>query len=60
MQTFTIRSLTPETKEICAIRLVGGFDSKHRHYPALDLLRLENKAQFQVIADYAEAGCAQI
>ncbi|MBK5417727.1 hypothetical protein [Pseudomonas sp. TH31] len=59
MQTITIKSLTPETEEICAIRLVGGFDSKHRHYPALDLLRFDNKAQFELIADYAEAGCAQ-
>lgn len=58
MQTITVRKLTPETEEICAIRLVGGFDSERKHYPALDLLRLENKRQLELIADYAEVGCA--
>lgn len=58
MQTIAVRKLTPETEEICAIRLVGGFDSERKHYPALDLLRLENKRQLELIADYAEVGCA--
>ena len=58
MQTITVRKLTPETEEICAIRLVGGFDSERKHYPALDLLRLENKRQLELIADYAEVGCS--
>lgn len=58
MQTITVRKLTPETEEICAIRLVGGFDSERKHYPALDLLRFENKKQLELIADYAEVGCA--
>ena len=58
MQKITVQKLTPETQEICAIRLVGGFDSERNHHPALDLLRLENKQQLELIADYAEAGCA--
>lgn len=58
MQTVTVQRLTPETEDICAIRLVGGFDSERKHYPALDLLRLENKKQLELIADYAEVGCA--
>ena len=58
MQTITIKALTSQTEEICAIRLVGGFDSERKHYPALDILRLENKRQLELIADYAEVGCA--
>lgn len=55
MQTITIKSLTPETEEICAIRLVGGFDSKHRHYPALDLSHFDNKKIFEKTEDYYDA-----
>ena len=58
MQTVRIKALTPQTEEICAIRLVGGFDSERKHYPALDLLRFESKQQLELIADYAEVGCA--
>lgn len=57
MQKITVRKLTPETEEICAIRLVGGFDSERKHYPALDLLRFENKRKLESIAKHAEAGC---
>ena len=59
MQTVRIKALTPETEEICSIRLVGGFDSNRRHYPALDLLRFDKKWQFELIAEYAQAGCAK-
>ena len=58
MQTVRIKALTPQTEEICAIRLVGGFDSERKHYPALDLLRIENTRQLYLIAYCAEAGCA--
>lgn len=57
MQIITVRKLTPETEEICAIRLVGGFDSERNHYPALDLLRFENKRKLESIAKHAAAGC---
>lgn len=57
MQTITVRKLTPETEEICAIRLVGGFDSERNHYPALDLLRFENKRKLESIAKHAASGC---
>lgn len=36
MKTVTINALTPETEEICAIRLVGGFDSKKNFIKGLD------------------------
>ncbi|WP_152606223.1 hypothetical protein [Pseudomonas plecoglossicida] len=59
MQTVTIRALTPETEEICAIRLVGGFDSERKHYPALNIFRFDNKRHLELLADYAEAGCPE-
>lgn len=59
MKTIIIKALTPETEEICSIRLVGGFDSNRRHHPSLDLLRFDNKWQFELIAEYAQAGCAK-
>lgn len=57
MQTIVIKQLTPETQEICAIRLVGGFDSERKHYPALDLLRFDNKDGLAGIGTHAETGC---
>ena len=57
MQTVTIKKLTPETQEICAIRLVGGFDSNRKHYPALPQLRFDNKIHLQGVAERAESGC---
>lgn len=57
MQTIVIKQLTPETQEICAIRLVGGFDSERKHYPALDLLRFDNKDGLAGIGIHAETGC---
>jgi hypothetical protein len=57
MQTILIKQLTPKTQEICAIRLVGGFDSERKHYPALDLLRFDNKDGLAVIGSHAETGC---
>lgn len=57
MQTVTIRKLTKETQEICAIRLVGGFDSERKHYPALPQLRFDNKVHLQGVAERAESGC---
>lgn len=59
MKTVTIRALTPETEEICAIRLVGGFDSERKHYPALSIFRFDNKRHLELLADYAEAGCPE-
>ncbi|HGY9638075.1 TPA: hypothetical protein ACOJPK_003559 [Pseudomonas putida] len=57
MQTVTIRKLNQATQEICAIRLVGGFDSERKHYPALPQLRFDNKYHLQGIAERAESGC---
>jgi hypothetical protein len=57
MQTILIKQLTPKTQEICAIRLVGGFDSEKKHYPALDLLRFDNKHRLAGIGIHAETGC---
>lgn len=53
MKTITIKAVTPEAEEICSIRLVGYFDSNRRLHPALDLLRFDNKRQFEIIVDYA-------
>lgn len=58
MQTVTIKKLTPDTQAICAIRLVGGFDSNRKHYPALPQLRFDNKYHLEGIAGRAESGCS--
>lgn len=42
---------------MCAIRLVGGFDSNRTHTPALDVLRFDSKKRFAQVAELAEAGC---
>lgn len=52
MQTITVRKLTPETEEICAIRLVGGFDSERKYYPAVDLSHFDSNKIFEKIEDY--------
>ncbi|WP_422416764.1 hypothetical protein [Pseudomonas sp. GZD-222] len=52
MQTVKILNLTPETEEICAIRLVGGFDSKRKHYPASDLSNFDSNKIFDEINEY--------
>ena len=57
MQTIVIKHLTLETQDICAIRLVGGFDSERKHYPALNLLRFANKEGLAGIGIHAETGC---
>lgn len=57
MQTVTIKRLTPDTQDICAIRLVGGFDSNRKHYPALPQLRFDNKYHLAGVAERAESGC---
>lgn len=52
MQTVKIFSLTPETEEICAIRLVGGYDSNRKHYPAIDLSHFDDSKIFNKIDEY--------
>jgi len=59
MQTVTIKKLNQQTQEICAIRLVGGFDSEHRHYPALPQLRFDNKYHLEGVASRAQSGCTE-
>lgn len=55
MQTIRIFSLTPETADVCAIRLVGGYDSQRKHHPAINLSNFESTTIFDKIEDYHEA-----
>jgi len=57
MQTIVIRKVSPETHNVCGIRLFGGFDSERRHYPALPQLRFEKKYHLQGVAQRAQSGC---
>lgn len=52
MQTVRIKALTPETEEICSIRLVGGYDSNRKHYPAIDLSHIDDSKIFDEIDEY--------
>ncbi|MFK3941951.1 hypothetical protein ACI2KC_09720 [Pseudomonas monteilii] len=52
MQTVRIKALTPQTEEICAIRLVGGYDSNRKHYPAIDLSHFDDSKIFNEINEY--------
>lgn len=52
-----ITKLDESTQEICAIRLVGGFDRYRNHHPALDEFRFPTKEKYMGVADLAEVGC---
>lgn len=57
MQSIKISALDKTTAEMCAIRLVGGFDSSRTHTTAIDTLRFDDKKRFAQVAELAEAGC---
>jgi len=56
MDTTTIRALDVHSAHICALRLVGGFDSEKRHFPALDTFQSPNRERLQYFAELAEVG----
>lgn len=59
MDTTTIRALDVHTAHICALRLVGGFDSEKRYFPALKVFQSPNRERLQYHAELAEVGCRQ-